>query len=351
MRALALGGAAALGLTIAEGALRLKGDIPRFPRFLSARRLPDGSMIRQNLPDAVYWHSSPEGAWEFRIDADGFRHAGDVEQGDPGDRFRILALGDSFTIGYEVAAAQAWPQRLENELEQISSLPVEVINAGVSGFGTAEEYAFLRAEGLRHGPDLVIVGVYANDYQDSARADLFRVEGGRLLATGRSYVPGIRVASMLQTLPGFAGLAQSSHLYALLNERAAMFIKQHVLGAGTPRAATEPPDAGAVRLVAALLERIIDECGDRGVPVLLLDIASREGLDSLPVRQLHPRHRLHVVRTASLYANCCAPEGAFRARGHGHWTPLGHAAAARAWPPESGRRTTCGRLGSEVRPC
>ena len=66
------------------------------------------------------------------------------------------------------------------------------------------------------------------------------------------------------------------------------------------------------------------------MPVILLDIASRDGADALPERRLDPRHRLHVVRTANLYRDCCRDEGVFRTRGHGHWTPAGHAAAARA---------------------
>jgi len=72
----------------------------------------------------------------------------------------ILAVGDSFTVGYMVEANQAWPARLEHYLGQAvpDSQPIRVLNAAVSGYSmeqirlTAEKYAYLH-------PDIVVAGV------------------------------------------------------------------------------------------------------------------------------------------------------------------------------------------------
>ena len=51
----------------------------------------------------------------------------------------------------------------------------EAINAGVSGFGTAEALAFLENEG-HYRPDVVVLGFYANDFEDNLKAGLFALD-------------------------------------------------------------------------------------------------------------------------------------------------------------------------------
>jgi acyl-CoA thioesterase I len=74
---------------------------------------------------------------------------------------RVLALGDSITAGYGLAAAESLPSRLEAALRG-SGFAVEVINGGVSGDTTAGGLARLDWM-LADRPDLVIVELGAND--------------------------------------------------------------------------------------------------------------------------------------------------------------------------------------------
>lgn len=78
----------------------------------------------------------------------------------PGVR-RIVALGDSFTQGYGVEEDEAYPRQLERRLEN-----VEVINLGVPGACPLDYAAILEDVGLAYDPDLVLVGVMANDVND-----------------------------------------------------------------------------------------------------------------------------------------------------------------------------------------
>lgn len=75
--------------------------------------------------------------------------------------FVIVALGDSLTAGYGLAAADAFPVRLESALRKAGKR-VRVINAGVSGDTTAGGRARLDRV-LAEEPDAAIVQLGAND--------------------------------------------------------------------------------------------------------------------------------------------------------------------------------------------
>lgn len=63
--------------------------------------------------------------------------------------YRILVAGDSFTEGVHVNEADLFTARLEALNPQL-----EVLNAGVGGYGTVQEYLYLSTEGLTFQPDL-----------------------------------------------------------------------------------------------------------------------------------------------------------------------------------------------------
>lgn len=77
------------------------------------------------------------------------------------ETIRILALGDSLTAGYGVAADAAFPVQLEKAL-RAEGLDVQVINAGVSGDTTAGGKARLDWA-LADKPAMAIVELGAND--------------------------------------------------------------------------------------------------------------------------------------------------------------------------------------------
>ena len=74
---------------------------------------------------------------------------------------RIVALGDSLTAGYGLAAPFAFPARLQAALRAEGRI-VEVVNAGVSGDTSAGGKARL-AWATAESPEFVIVALGAND--------------------------------------------------------------------------------------------------------------------------------------------------------------------------------------------
>jgi lysophospholipase L1-like esterase len=83
----------------------------------------------------------------------------------PDGVFRVLALGDSWTFGFRMQEADAYPRQLEQVLneravERGDLRRIEVINAGVIGYSTDQEAAYLRVEGWKYQPDLVLVNYY-----------------------------------------------------------------------------------------------------------------------------------------------------------------------------------------------
>jgi hypothetical protein len=71
--------------------------------------------------------------------------------------FRVLALGDSYVEGAQVQAQETMAAQLEATLTQATGRPVEVINGGVFGYGTTQEYLLLDEIGARFQPDLVVL--------------------------------------------------------------------------------------------------------------------------------------------------------------------------------------------------
>ena len=101
--------------------------------------------------------------------------------------YRIIVLGDSFMEAYQVPLEQSFPRILEKKINNELSARVEVVNLGVGGYGTAQEYLYLKEEGLKYKPDLVILAfLSSNDVRNNSRTlekklwrgrNIFKIEG------------------------------------------------------------------------------------------------------------------------------------------------------------------------------
>ncbi len=82
--------------------------------------------------------------------------------------FRILVLGDSFVEAMQVPLETVFTRLLEQQLNRDGASPqVEVVSAGVSGYGTAGELLYFEREGKRYQPDVVLLAFYpGNDVKN-----------------------------------------------------------------------------------------------------------------------------------------------------------------------------------------
>jgi hypothetical protein len=130
---------------------------------------PSADFGRINRPNSAGWNKDLEFATWVRINSKGLRGP-EIDYAKPPDTFRILVLGDSFTLGLQVGEAQTFVSRLAERLNHGGLSPrAETINAGTSGWSTVNEYAWLTKEGYRYTPDLVLLMFYVgNDPYDNA---------------------------------------------------------------------------------------------------------------------------------------------------------------------------------------
>ena len=130
-----------------------------------AKTLPD-KIILQKLRA---WKDIYKSNISETINSEGFR---DYEHpvGKPNNTYRIIALGDSMTVGIGVSINYTWPKQVERKLNSLN-LPIhfEVLNFGIPGAGSLEEVKTFKEKGLKYSPDMVILQFYGNDFEDSLR--------------------------------------------------------------------------------------------------------------------------------------------------------------------------------------
>jgi lysophospholipase L1-like esterase len=150
-------------LVLIELALRLLGW--SFPVFAQ----PDSNLGWSFRPRLQGWATHENTAY-VRINRLGFRGA-DWPQDARG--FRIAVLGDSFAESSNLPEEHALTSVIQQNLRACPAFAggVEVLNLGVSGYGTGQEYVLLttRLEPLH--PDMVLLAFYAgNDVANNVRA-------------------------------------------------------------------------------------------------------------------------------------------------------------------------------------
>lgn len=129
------------------------------------------------------WGAHPELRWRmlpnssgfegvrFRTNSHGLRDQ-EIPLEKPTGTRRILALGDSTVFGFGVSFEKSFPERLETMLnERGGATRFDVINAGVPGYSIYQSLTYLRTEGLRFDPDMILLETNFNDRRYVPSAD------------------------------------------------------------------------------------------------------------------------------------------------------------------------------------
>lgn len=168
-------------LILAEIGIRVFSPQPKYyaPQYLFK---VDELLGYKLTPNFKGFYSTPENIVKIRINSDGLR---DYEHGEKRGA-RILGLGDSFVMGVGVELEETFLYLLEKHFNSnFEGFQLDVIKAGVQGYGTDQELSFYKTSGLTYRPDLVILGFYPNDLIDNLLPN-FTVRNGYLTMEGEA---------------------------------------------------------------------------------------------------------------------------------------------------------------------
>jgi len=200
----------------------------------------------------------PDGAG-IRINSRGFRGR---EIAMPKRVPRVLVFGDSFAFGLGVDEDHLLSRHLERLIGFTG--PVEVVNLGVSGYSTDQEYVLFQELGAQLAPDVVLLVMCDNDFVANTRDFMYRryykvyfdLAEGRLVRRSNP-VPRLRVAQRAKLW-----MSCRSNLWNLVRTRRAReplasFLRSFDIAA--PRTSGQDPidiTFAIVRAFAALANRL-----------------------------------------------------------------------------------------------
>ena len=265
----------------------------------------DDPQLGYKHPEAVTYMLGDN---QVTINAHGLRDAEIPYTKPPGEK-RVLVLGDSVTFGWGVSQGEAFSDQMEPLLRAQTGTRWQVINAGVNGYNTEQEAAWLRRDGMRYSPDYVLLIYVSNDVD--AVIDPNETSWRRYPA----WPPSLPEA--INRLLQLSYLKQLTHLFVRMHEmdlaRAAATSGNDPTSRGASRSMTGHPNWQGSK--AALLD-IARQCREAGIPFLVglyssldggfdpafVDELQQEGIETIPLQPASegvPEGDAHVSRIDS----------------------------------------------------
>ena len=325
----------------------------------------------EHLPGTNGWNRK-EGEQYIKINRDGMR--GPVfAKTKPPNTLRIAVLGDSMTEGSQVAVKNIFSSILENDLNKCNLFgekKVEVINFGVSDYGTAQELIVLREKVWLYDPDFVLLAIFTqNDISNNSVAlekqkmrPFFTYQGDELLLDNSfRYLKEFKIKTSW-AWRGLLFISQYSRTIQLLNktrhrlmENEKRFIRLNVqmdqLGISVYFHPKNKEWNEAWKITESLIIKMRDETKQRGAKFMIAtlsndiqvhpdlqvqqDFIKENGLNDL----FYPESRIEEFATKNKISNVIlAPKLAEHAQrngvflhgfenygmGFGHWNENGH---------------------------
>jgi lysophospholipase L1-like esterase len=370
VKAIALSLAATLAAALVLGELMLRAIGFSHPTWYQ----PHPELGWTLRPGAAAWFTGEGRAW-VEINDQGRRDAG-ATRDKPNGVYRIAVLGDSYSEAMQVARDETYWAQLPQYLRACGfagDRKVEVLNFGVSGYGTGQQYLVLESSALGYRPDLVLLQfTNGNDVKDnSALLDeeqgraYFRLEGGQLRADlsraaaayERRMRPSVRLGRALSDHSRLAQLARLQR-QALLTPAAHADEPTGIEQGLEPLLLAPPADPRweeAWQITEALVLRIAESVARSGARFLVMNVPyavqvypdpqvraalqARLGVEDLfyPDRRigaLAARAGFQAVAMAPHMQRLAEESGVYFhgfdnvGMGRGHWNAQGHRAAA-----------------------
>jgi lysophospholipase L1-like esterase len=387
-RILCLTGSTALGLLFADWAvarwLPLPAMVFRLDEELLFAPVPNARRVLPLAPGAG-------GAWiTTELESHGFRGP---ELAEPKQGPRVLVLGDSLVMAQTSPIEDTYCVKLGAQLGR----EVEVVNAGVSGYGPDQECLLLERLLGPLAPDLVVLVLCAhNDFGDLVRDKLFRLGTSEQLVRNRPafdrellerFVAAERIVRRPALLLALESLSRRERGEMPGEAEDSPYVEWYLKGAeeeydefvlqrnDVVRSLFQDyydadvsirPDAPSVqfkqRLMEVVLARVRDDCAKASVPLFVLVVPS--SVDLCPTFRMHVDPAQHPGwtprRMTDAYAQILSrlsipfvdlapafleagPEALYLGRADFHWNGKGAELGARRsagflrehalWPP------------------
>ncbi len=269
----------------------------------------------------------------------------------------IIVVGDSFVQAAQVAPGESFGARLEAEL-RAGGRDVDVLSMGVPGAGTGTALGLLRTYALPRRPAVVVLGfLVANDVLNNhplleGKDDkpFYALRGGRLEPIDADSTvadsPLWRWSAAWRFVRRAGVMRQVVERKLALGAGVPLDLRVHdpacVRGGGTAAHCATWDEAWAI--TDALLGEIAAACGDVPFLVALFPDAvqvlqaapewpAAAGWDLDAAQQRAASVASPHATVVDLLPTLRAAEGALYLPRDGHWTALGHAAAAGAVAP------------------
>lgn len=337
-----------------EIALRILGI--SYPNFWQ-----DDIVLGSALRPGVEGWQILEGKAYVKINRAGFRDS-EHQQRKPPETLRIAVLGDSYAEAIQVPVEDTFWSVMQRALRPCPALrgrKLEVLNFGVSNYGTAQELLLLRKEVWKDCTDIVVLAfTLSNDFLDNSRPldsspvrPFFELHQGKLV-----------LDNSFRQSPAFLRLGSRSHrlgrtlsdysrvLQLIYRLRVRLSNEQDY--SGIPFAPpTDPVWRDAWQVTEAMLVEMRDEVQAAGAAFVVMLIpdeeqifpdrshrektAARWGISDLlyadkKLQAFGDREHIAVLDLAPPFQAYTDSHHVFlngfpnTESGYGHWNPLGH---------------------------
>ncbi len=335
---------------------------------------PDPQLGWTLRPGAAGWYTGEGRTW-VKVNLEGRRDR-DTLLEKPPDVYRIAVLGDSYSEAMQVPREQAFWALLPARLAACgfaAGKRIEVLNFGVSGYGTAQEYIALETRAMRYRPDLVLLqftngndvknNSFALDEEDHRPFFMLGKDGALRIDESFASAPGFRRHSSLPFQIVRRASDHSRVLQLVRQVRSLRVMDDAHANSGVEQGLEpkllapprEPLWEEAWRITEALIARTGEYATRNGARFMVVTVpyamqvhperALREALQArLGVKDLfYPDRRIAAFAENSGFAAVTlAPDMQRLAEergvhfhgfansgfGRGHWNPEGHRAAA-----------------------
>lgn len=230
----------------AEYALRWSAT--RVPSDAGPQRVAEDGLMR---PDGRFRWVPKEGKRKRFEDPDGRtfwvqinstgQRGDDIGERRPGDS-RALLLGDSFTMATQYPRDSIFVERAGKLLRESGHGEFELINGGVSGYGTYRELSYWHYQGRQTEPDVVVLCLFlGNDFRDNmvstrqGRGLSPVIVGHRHKFAARVGEPYLRDRQQRALLDPLSGEKIPLHRWGLINDLQERVLLARLVGARSAR--------------------------------------------------------------------------------------------------------------------